>query len=172
MNQQLTFLTHLGKFDFNHWHYHLPVPDQIATQMRDENHRRVLVWIKDSGPYHMALMKAKECWYILVNQEIRTKLQLMEGSTVSVKMERDFSEFGHEVPEEFEVLLDQDEEGSTYFRSLTPGKQRSLIYLVTQVKNPESRMRKSLAILHHLKLAKGKLDFKQLNEWIKHYNNL
>jgi hypothetical protein len=33
-------------------------------------------------------------------------------------------------------------------------------------------MRKSLAILYHLKLGKGKLDFRQLNEWIKRYNNL
>jgi hypothetical protein len=120
----------------------------------------------------MALMKAKECWYVLVNQELRKKLELDEEMPFSVRIERDHSEFGHEVPEELQVLLDQDEEGNEYFRKLTPGKQRSLIYLVTTVKNSESRMRKSLAILHHLKLAKGKLDFKQLQVWIKHYNNL
>lgn len=162
----------LGKFDFNHWHYHIPIPDVIAEQMMDETHRRVLIWIKDSGPYHMALMKAKECWYVLVNQELRKKLDLDEESAFAVKIERDHSEFGHDVPDEFQILLDQDEVGNEYFRSLTPGKQRSLIYIVTTVKNSESRMRKSLAIIHHLKLAKGKLDFKQLNEWIKHYNNL
>jgi hypothetical protein len=169
---QLTFSAPLGKFDFNHWHYHIPVPDEISLQMMDEQHRRVLIWIKDSGPYHMALMKAKACWYILVNQELRAKLDLEVDREITVRIERDHSEFGHEVPEEFQVLLDQDEEGNEYFRQLTPGKQRSLIYLVTTVKNPDSRMRKSLAILHHLKVAKGKLDFKQLNVWIKHYNNL
>ena len=138
----------------------------------DENHRRVLIWIKDSGPHHMALMKAKECWYVLVNQTLRKKLNLDEEKAFSVRIERDHSEFGHDVPEELLVMLDQDEEGNNYFRNLTPGKQRSLIYIVTTVKNPDSRMRKSLAIVHHLKLAKGKLDFKQLNELIKHYNNL
>ena len=168
----MEFIGNLGKFDFNHWHFHIPVPDAIAMQMMDENHRRVLVWIKEDGPYHMALMKAKECWYVLVNQELRKRLKLDEEMPFSVRIERDHSEFGHEVPEELQVLLDQDEEGNGYFRQLTPGKQRSLIYLVTTVKNPESRMKKSLAILHHLKLAKGKLDFKQLNLWIKHYNNL
>lgn len=169
---QLSFSGTLGKFDFNHWHFHIPVPDEIAQQMMDENHRRVLIWIKDTGPYHMALMKAKECWYVLVNQDLRKKLELDEERSFSVKIERDHSEFGHEVPEELQVLLDQDEEGNAHFRALTPGKQRSLIYLVTTVKNSESRMKKSLAILHHLKQAKGKLDFKQLNVWIKHYNNL
>lgn len=168
----IPFEAKLGKFDFNHWHYHIPVPDAIAEKMMDETHRRVLIWIKDSGPYHMALMKAKECWYVLVNQELRKKLDLDEKRTFSVKIERDHSEFGHDVPDEFQILLDQEEEGNNYFRALTPGKQRSLIFIVTTVKNSESRMKKSLAIIHHLKIAKGKLDFKQLNEWIKHYNNL
>lgn len=168
----LNFESRLGKFDFNHWHYHFPVPDEIAAQMMDKNHRRVLVKINGSQPFHMALMKAKECWYILINQELRKKLDLDENKKATIQIERDSSEYGHEVPEEFLVLMDQDEEGSVFFKSLTPGKQRSLIYLVTKVKNPESRMKKSLAIMHHLKLAKGQLDFKQLNEWIKYYNNL
>ncbi|MBC6366098.1 YdeI/OmpD-associated family protein [Algoriphagus sp. AK58] len=170
--KSLEFHTSLGKFDFNHWHFHFPVPDQIALQMMDQQHRRVLIWIDGHGPYQMALMKAKETWYILINQELRKKHQLALEKSILLRIERDHSEFGHEVPEEFQVLLDQDEEGNGYFRKLTPGKQRSLIYLVTKVKNPESRMKKSLAILHHLKSASGKLDFKQLNEWIKHYNNL
>lgn len=168
----IAFEEKLGKFDFKHWHYHIPVPDEIAEKMMDETHRRVLIWIKESGPFHMALMKAKECWYVLVNQELRKKLNLEEDNVFSVKIEKDRSEFGHDVPEEFQMLLHQDNVGNDYFRALTTGKQRSLIYLVTTVKNSESRMKKSLAILHHLKLAKGKLDFKQLNEWIKHYNNL
>jgi hypothetical protein len=168
----MDFSGKLDKFDFNHWHFHIPVPLAIAEQMMDEQHRRVLTWIKGTGPYHMALMKSKEYWYILVNQDLRKKLELDESNAFEVRIERDHSEFGHEVPEELQVLLDQDEEGNAFFRSLTPGKQRSLIYLVTTVKNPESRMKKSLAIIHHLKLAKGKLDFKQLNTWIKYYNNL
>lgn len=168
---QATFLGSLGRFDFNHWSFHIPVPDAIAAQMMDEKHRRVLVWIKDGGPYHMALMKAKTSWYVLINKELRMKLELEEGKSFPVKIQRDFSEFGHDIPEELQVMLDQDEAGNEFFRKLTPGKQRGLVYIVTTVKNSDSRMRKSLAIIHHLKLAKGKLDYKQLNEWIKYYNN-
>lgn len=162
----------LSKFDFNHWQYHIPVPDQLVSELMDESHRRVLVWLDQTGPYHMALFKAKTCWYILINQQLRYRLEIEEGNQVNIKIERDHSEFGHEVPEEFQVMLDQDEEASTIFRALTPGKQRSLVYLVTKVKNPESRMKKSLAIMHHLRLSKGKIDGKQLNELIKYYNNL
>ncbi len=168
----ISFEGKLGKFDFNHWHYHIPVPDATAKKMMDDTHRRVLIWIKEAGPYHMALMKAKECWYVLVNQSLRKKLDLNEEKPFQVKIDRDLSEFGHDIPDEFQVLLDQDDEGNAHFRALTPGKQRSLIFIVSSVKNSESRMRKSLAIIHQLKLGKGKLDFKQLNEWIKHFNNL
>jgi L-cysteine desulfidase len=168
--EQISFSGTLRRFDFNHWSYHIPVADDIATQMMDDTHRRVLVTIKESEPYHMALMKSKEYWYVLVNQELRSKHKLDEEKSFVVTIKRDHSEFGHELPEELQVLLDQDEEGNAHFRKLTPGKQRSLVYIVTTVKNSDSRMRKSLAIIHHLRTAKGKLDFKQLNEWIKHYN--
>ena len=87
-------------------------------------------------------------------------------------MEKDLSEYGHEMPEEMQVLLDQDEVGSGYFYGLTKGKQRGLVYIVTKVKNINSRLNKSLAILEHLKDVKGKLDYKMLNEKIKYYNNL
>jgi uncharacterized protein YdeI (YjbR/CyaY-like superfamily) len=120
----------------------------------------------------MALFKAKTCWYILINQQLRSILEIEEGNKVNIKIERDPSEFGHEVQEEFTVMLDQDDEANQIFSNLSPGKQRSLIYLVTKVKNPESRMKKSLAIMHHLRLSKGKIDGKQLNELIKYYSNL
>ncbi len=162
----------LSKFDFNHWQHHIPVPDDLVPSLMDENHRRVLVWLEDTGPYHMALLKAKSCWYILINQQLRSKLNIENGNRVKVRLKRDHSEFGQEVPEEFSVMLNQDEEANEIFMKLTPGKQRSLIYLVTKVKNSESRMKKSLAIMHHLRLSQGKLDWKQLNELFKYYNNL
>ena len=68
------------------------------------------------------------------------------------------------------MLLEQDEEGSKYFHQLTPGKKRSLIYLVGSVKNIDSQLNKGLAILDHLKAEQGNLDFKKLNQLIKEYN--
>lgn len=168
----IEFQGKLASFEFNHWQYHIPLSKEISSQMMDETHRRVLVWIKDGGPYHMALMKSKDYWYILVNQELRMRLHLDEKHSFLVKIDRDHSEYGHEMPEELQVLMDQDEEGAQFFKKLTLGKQRMMVYTVTKVKSPESRMKKALAIIHHLKLAKGKLDYKQLNELIKYYNKL
>ena len=68
--------------------------------------------------------------------------------------------------------MDQDLAGKAFFDALTPGKKRTLIYLVANVKNVDSQLRKGMAILDHLKEANGKIDFKQVNQKIKEYNRL
>ncbi|MBE62878.1 MAG: hypothetical protein CMB89_11005, partial [Flammeovirgaceae bacterium] len=65
---------------------------------------------------------------------------------------------------------DQDKLASEFFHDLTPGKQRNLIYIISKVKNTDSRINKALAIIDHLTERNGKLDFKLLNEKIKEYN--
>jgi hypothetical protein len=117
-----------------------------------------------------AIMPSKEGFFILINKHLVNKLQLGIGEDVRLSIEKDHSEFGHEVPESFQVLLAQDEEGRGFFEQLTPGKQRSLIYIVGKVKNIDSQLNKGMAILDHLKLVNGELDFKKLNAMIKEYN--
>ncbi len=168
----IEFKSTIEKFDFNHWQHHVRVPNEYLDQLMDDKHRRVLVHFDEHGPIHLAILKSKEYWYLLINQQIRNKLKVGPGDELVIKIERDHSEFGHEVPEEFSVMLDQEPEAKEYFDKLTPGKQRSLIYIVSKVKNPESRMKKALAITHHMKESQGNLDFKRLNELIKFYNNL
>ncbi|MBW3468569.1 YdeI/OmpD-associated family protein [Arthrospiribacter ruber] len=166
------FETTLENFNSALWHYHVPVPDDIASQLIEGTNRRILFSIAGSEYQHAALMKTKEYWFFLLNKKQCEKLSISERDKIRVTLEKDRSEFGHEVPEEFQTMLDQDQEGAEYFNSLTKGKQRSLIYLVGKVKNPDSRINKSLAILAHLKESRGNLDFKKLNEKIKYFNNL
>lgn len=115
-------------------------------------------------------MPGKKEFFILVNQNLIKKLELKPGDQVELVIEKDHSEFGHQVPESFQALLEQDNEGKRFFDQLTPGKQRSLIYIVGKVKNIDSQLNKGMAILDHLKSTRGKLDFKQLNILIKQYN--
>lgn len=109
--------------------------------------------------------------YIMVNKKVREQLGLKEGDQVTLELMKDTSEYGMPMPESLQVMLDQDEIGSEYFHALTPGKQRSLIYLVSKVKNIDKQINKALAILDHLKDVNGQLDFKLLTDKIKEYNN-
>ena len=98
------------------------------------------------------------------------RVKLKEGSKVKVAVEKDTSKYGMPIPEEFEIALTQDRESAAFFDSLTPGRQRNLIYLVYKVKSTVLRIRKSLVILHHLKYTSGIIDFKLLNEQFKEAN--
>lgn len=155
------------------WGYHLPIDTAVAEQFIEGNDRRVRCTINGQETIQAALMPHKLVGYfIMTNKKLVTKLGLQAGAAVELILEKDTSEYGMDMPDELRELLNQDEDGSEYFHALTPGKQRSLIYIVAKVKNTNSRLNKSLAIVHHLKEFKGKIEYKALNETIKYYNNL
>lgn len=170
-----TFSAQLQEFEnqmASLWKSHIAVPQEIAKELTEEGDRRVLCTINGDYKMHCALMPSKDYWYIMFSKNARTKLNLKNGSTVQVHLEKDTSEYGMDMPEELMETFNQEPEAFTFFKALTPGKQRTLIYIVSKVKNTDSRLRKALAIATHLNEVGGKLDFKKLNEMIKYYNNL
>jgi hypothetical protein len=170
MSTQVVYETVFSRFDHGLWSYHFPVPEDIARLFISGSERRVICTINQAHTMHSAIMPDKGNWFIMINRVLKEKLRLNVGDKVRIALEKDSSEFGMPMPEEMQICMDMDESGKAFFLNLTPGKQRSLIYIVSKVKNPELKIRKSLAILHHLNVNKGKLDYKMLNETFKLYN--
>lgn len=166
-----TFTTTLEHFHNKLWSYYAHVPKAIGDRFIEGDDRRVVCHINDLPPIHAALMHKDGDYTIYVNNDLQKKLGVEEGGTITVTLEKDTSEFGMPLPESFEIILAQDDEGREHFYSLTKGKQRSLVYLVGKVKNVDSQIAKGLAIMHHLKEANGKLDFRRLNDVIKEFNS-
>jgi len=164
------FTATLQKFDPKLFGYHFPVPVEIAKSFIEGNNRRVICNINNHYRMQCALMPYSDGYFILINKDKVKMLGLSIHDEVNLSLEKDHSEYGHEVPESFQMLLDQDTEANAFFDQLTPGKKRSLIYLVGKVKNIDSQLNKGLAILDHLKMEQGTLDFKKLNQLIKEYN--
>lgn len=168
----INFKSTLTNFNTKLWGHHFIVPEEITKQFIIGDNRRVIIKINDSEELQSALMPINKVEsFILVNKEVRTKLALSEGDSLSVDIKKDHSEYGMDMPEELSILFDQESEAKQYFEELTPGKQRALIYLVIKVKNTNSKLNKALAIVHHLKEVNGAVDFKMLNETIKYYNS-
>lgn len=165
-----TITTTLQRFDSPLWGYHFPIPTSVAKNFIDGQNKRIICEINGMHKMQCALRPWKEGYFILINKDNVKKLNLTVNENVELTIEKDHSEFGHEVPFTFEALLEQDAEGKHYFYQLTKGKQRSLIYLIGKVKNIDIQINKGMAILDHLKQVKGALDFKMLNETIKVYN--
>lgn len=163
-----TFNASIERFDSELWHFHVKVPNHIVGHYHDQDIKRLVCQINDHMTIHCAFMPAgHEVYFININKEIRKKLDVEVGTEVFCKVWEDRSEYGIPMPEEFREVLDTDPDGSKYFHALTPGKQRSLIYLVGKLKSQDKRIVKSIIILQHLTVNNGKLDYKLLNEAFK-----
>lgn len=167
-----SFYSTLKKFNSPLWTYHLEIPEEIALELISGKDRRVVCTLNDKKKFQCALMPdGDHYWFININKRLRDTLKLQVGEKINVKLEKDNSEYGLPVTEELKELLDQDQEGNSLFHSLTPGKQRNLIYIAGQVKNPAKRLTRALVIVNHLKIHNGQINFKALNQELKTANN-
>lgn len=159
------FKTTLDRIDSNLYHTHIVIAKKVAEKFITGEDRRVICTLNETITYHAALMHLGDGNYmIMVNQPTRKKLKLNDGDEVLVKLEKDESEYGLPVPEEFKELLKQDITGSDLFHALTAGKQRTLLYIIAKPKGADLRIRNGIAVLEHLKRNGGKINYKQLNE--------
>ena len=163
----MEFRTRLENFNTRLWSFHVKVPKLVALHFQEKGIKRVVAELNGTLSFQCAIMPAGDgVFFINVNKKIRDQLKLKEGSPVHVTLSEDNSEYGLPFPEEFKELLSQDAEGNKLFHALTPGKQRNMIYAVSQVKNTDLRIHRGLVILDHLKRNKGKINFRELNKEI------
>jgi Domain of unknown function (DUF1905) len=133
--------------------------------------KRVVCTINNSQPFHCAMIPKKPFHYIMLSKEKIKILNLNTNDEISVKIIPDKSEFGMEISEEMQEVLNSDFDGNAWFEKLTAGKQRSLIYLISKTKNSQSRIEKSFVLIEHLKRNKGKFAFKIFNDDCKNFKS-
>ena len=152
------------------WPLHFKIPKEIAEIFIEKDNKRIKCTINDTLTLHSAMLSNAEGYFIMLSKPNARKLSIKVGEHAHLAIEKDKSKYGMPMPEEMEMVLDTEEGVSEYFEELSPGKQRSLIYLVRKIKNPDIKVRRALSIAEHLKREKGVLDFKKLNEVIKEFN--
>lgn len=150
---------------------HVVVPSEIASRFHAEGTKRVVAKLTSesmSVEYQCGLIpRGKGKTVIMVNKDHRAKLSIDAGSVVLVQLRKDDSEYGLEMPEELAELLRQDAEGDRFFHALPEGKRRTLLYIVSSMKNPIRRIERAIAVVEHLKAREGKIDYRQLNNDLK-----
>lgn len=140
------------------WHF-LIFDGKISDKLGFEDRfRRVLCSINGGKKFHCALMPDGGELYIIVNKKHRDALGIVAGDTVSVVLEKDESKYGLPMPEEFQAVLDQDQEGDRLFHALGKGMQRSILYLLSRPKDVDARIHHSLIVVQHLKENGGKVN--------------
>ncbi len=165
MEETLHFNAVLEESTNKLWGCHFGVPQAVAEALIEANEsKRVVCNLNDKMEYQCALLpRGDGSFLITVNKKIQTKLGLKIGSKISASLRKDESEYGLPMPEELAELLAQDEEGNRLFHALTPGKLRTLLYMVGQPKHSDVRLHRAIVVVEHLKMNKGLIDYKQLN---------
>lgn len=153
----------------NLWGCHFAVPQWVGDAMpvRDQT-RRVVCVLNEKTEWQCALLpRGDGSFLVTVNKKLQTTLGIKPGSPVRVSLRPDDSEYGLPMPEELAELLAQDEVGHRLMHALTPGKLRTLLYIVGQPKTSDLRLHRAIAVVEHLKAHGGKIDYKQLNVKLK-----
>lgn len=149
------------------WHF-LIIDKKIEAKFGFEGKfKRVVCSINDGESFQCALMPWGEVFYIIVNKQKRDAIGIVAGDTVNVELVKDESKYGLPMPDEFAEVLKQDIKGDRLFHGLTAGKQRSLLYLVGNIKDIDKRIHQALLIIEHLKENDGKIIDKVLYEELK-----
>lgn len=146
---------------------YVEIPEEILLQTKTEDdksiyNQRFYIQVNDSEVWQAGVVALGEGkGYITVKKDILKKNQLTIGDEVTVKLERNFSEYGLEVSEEFLEVLRQDPEGERRFNLLPLGKRRYIIYYVNQVKSSTKKIERAWFLISNLKkLPVGKEEFR------------
>lgn len=163
-----SFRAIISKFNDSIWSFHLKVPDDIYKSFADQKIKRVLLQINDHEKLHAGFMpEGNGKYFLMLSKDVMKKLQLAGGENVDVTITKDTTKYGMPICEEMKELLELDPDGEALFHKLTPGKIRSLLFVVNKFKSSDKRIEKSVIVLEHLKANNGKLDWKMLNEAFK-----
>jgi len=139
------------------------VPTSIAKMFLDEGQKRIVVSValkEKEVRYHSALHFYQNQYLISYSKQYQKAIEAFPSDYVSFRLIEDTSEYGVEMPEEFQAVLDSDPDAFEIFEGFTPGKQRSLIYFILKIKASQTRIDKAILISENMK--RGIIDPKEL----------
>lgn len=136
--------------------YYLFIPKNIFQPFSDAKHSRVKVKAihnDKSIEFYAAISLDKKSgdYKMMFGKRNQKRLGVFQNDYFEMQLFEDTSKYGVEMPEELDAVLLSDFEAFQIFESLTPGKQRSIIYTIIRIKNTQSRIDKALNMCENLK---------------------
>lgn len=141
-----------GEIDESSGMYFIAIPTSVAEKFTKKGIKRCVCIINGKSSLHVALQSRKEeGYFIYISKRVLKELNLKKGITVRLELKEDESKFQFEESEEWNEIIETDPIAKDIFYRLTPGNQRSILYLITRVKSSEKRIERSLHIAEQLK---------------------
>lgn len=141
----------------------IALPYQIVKPFLKKNQKRVKVqatFEDRSLVFHAALQKRKDSYFLMFGKSNQKALGVFPNDYFQLQFFEDNSKYGVEISEELEAVLLSDYEAYKIFESLTDGKKRGLIYMISRFKVSQTRIDKSILLCENLK--RGIRDHREL----------
>ena len=135
-------------------YYSLLLPEDVITPFLEKNIKRVKVKASFEGKtldFHAAIQKRNGLHYMMFGKRYQKELGIFPNDYFQLQFFKDESKYGVDMPEEFDAVLLSDYEAFQIFESLTPGKQRGIIYMIIRYKNSQTRIDEAILICENLK---------------------
>ncbi len=164
LKSPIQFQTYISRLAHLVGMHYLEIPATIVKKLAANFNIRLLCTVNDSITFQCGLVAlGNGSAYISINAKRMKTLGVKNGDEVTVILKEDKSKYGMEVPKELSELFKQDLEGKKRFDLLPPGKQRYIIYYVSQVKSTQLRIDRAILLITNLKrLPLGKEAFREM----------
>ncbi|WP_309608169.1 DUF1905 domain-containing protein [Flavobacterium sp.] len=170
----MKFTANISRFEESEvfWTSIIIIPEIIYQEMtKIASDKRIICTINNSLTFHCAMIPKKPFHYIMLSKDKIKALKINVNDEILVEIVPDKSEFGMEICEELQEVLASDDDGNLLFQKLTPGKKRSIFYMLSKTKNTQLKIEKSFVFVEHLKRNKGKFDFQIYQEDCKNFRD-
>lgn len=163
-NYNITFKTTIELLPHLPGMHYIFIPTTVVKSLGGGFNHRLICTVNNALGFQCGLVAlGTGNAYISITKTRLAKLGLTVGNMVEIKLKKDVSQFGMQMPVELNTLLNQDDEGNRRFFKLTPGKQRYIIQYVGAVKNPDKRIERAILLIQNLKnIVPGKENFREI----------
>lgn len=128
--------------------------NELALSFLDKGHKRVICTIDKSFEIHCAILRSNQLgYYIMLGKKTLKAGNLNAGQEIQFELKVDNTKYQSLIPDTLKEVLDSDFEAHEKFHKLSPGKQRSIIYLVTGVKSTDTQIERALKIMENIKIG-------------------
>jgi hypothetical protein len=149
--KEYSFATDIRRFDVDLKHHYIVVPDTVADGLLAAGTRRVVGTINGHTVRRALQNRRNGERFLILGQGLLRDIGVEFGDTVDVVIGTDSDPDYVETGEELAEVLEQDEEAAARWKTMTPGRQRSLALYVTTARRTETRIKRALELAEKLR---------------------
>ncbi|MCB1064735.1 MAG: YdeI/OmpD-associated family protein [Verrucomicrobiae bacterium] len=146
----ITFSSRVERLEDGMKFHVVPVWEDVAAPLLAAGHRRVVVTIKGRD-IRRAIQGPEMGRYVILGMAQLREVGIKFGDAVEVGIKPDATPDAIELTEEFELVLEQDDEARARWEGFTIGRQRSLAHYLTSAKRAETRLKRAIEIAEKLR---------------------